>query len=160
MLVTKSYESRVDQPVLDWVDSGFGHGACVYILMLVGFNLMYDYLYWLIGTINRDGGDIIRLSAVVRGVESCGQALSYGINSIDQSRFPLSGAVAVNLSLFAACIIPSVFVIWKVGIINGMKMHDIVQDETNDVAETMEAHSEPRALRTEIWHANSPKLDY
>jgi hypothetical protein len=24
--------------------------------MLVGFNLMYDYLYWLIGTINKKGG--------------------------------------------------------------------------------------------------------
>lgn len=156
MIVTRDYESRADPPVLDWVDPGFGHGACVYILMLVGFNLMYDYLYWLIGTINRDGGDIIRLSAVVRGVESCGQAISYGINSIDQSRFPLSGAVAVNLSFFAACIIPSAFVIWKVGIINGVKVHNIVQDEVDDAGATIEAQSEPGP---EIWHANSPKSD-
>lgn len=129
MVVNKQYESRAKSPVLDWADDGFGRGVCVYILMLVGFNLMYDYLYWLIGTVNRDGGDIIRLSAVVRGVESAGQAISYGINSINQSRFPLSGAVAVNLSFFAACIIPSAFVVFKVGILDGVKVHNIQQDE-------------------------------
>ncbi|KAE8422533.1 major facilitator superfamily domain-containing protein [Aspergillus pseudocaelatus] len=129
MIVTKEYERRDTPPVLDWADDGFGRGVCVYILMLVGFNLMYDYLYWLIGTVNRSGGDIVRLSSVVRGVESAGQAISYGINSIDQTRFPLSGAVAVNLSFFALCIIPSAFVVFKVGIINGIKVYRIQQDE-------------------------------
>lgn len=129
MVVNKDYESRSVSPVFDWTDDGFGRAVCVYILMLVGFNLMYDYLYWLIGTVNRDGGDIVRLSSVVRGVESAGQAISYGINSIDQSRFPLSGSVAVNLSFFAVCIIPSAFVIFRVGILDGVKLYDIQQDE-------------------------------
>ncbi|OJJ53360.1 hypothetical protein ASPSYDRAFT_62003 [Aspergillus sydowii CBS 593.65] len=128
MVINKEYERQETQPVFDWTDDGFGRAVCVYILMLVGFNLMYDYLYWLIGTVNRDGGDIIRLSAVVRGVESAGQAISYGINSIDT--FLLSSAVAVNLSFFAACIVPSAFVIYRVGIVNGVKVHDIQQDET------------------------------
>ncbi|KAJ5152022.1 major facilitator superfamily domain-containing protein [Penicillium capsulatum] len=132
MIVNKEFESQTTPPILDWADDGFGRGVCVYILMLVGFNLMYDYLYWLIGTVNRDGGDIIRLSAVVRGVESAGQAISYGINSIDQTRFPLSGAVAVNLSFFAACIIPSAFVVFQVGIIDGVKVHNIQQDEIEE----------------------------
>lgn len=129
MVVTKEYERRDTPPVLDWADDGFGRGVCVYILMLVGFNLMYEYLYWLIGTVNRSGGDIVRLSAVVRGVESAGQAISYGINSIDQARFPLSGAVAVNLSFFAACIIPSAFAVFRVGIINGVKVYRSQQGE-------------------------------
>ncbi|KAL6356951.1 hypothetical protein LRP88_10564 [Fusarium phalaenopsidis] len=67
------------------------------------------------------------LPAIIRGIESAGQAISCGINSI--SSFPLSGAVAVNMSFFAACIIPAAFVIFKVGIIDGVKVHDIVQDE-------------------------------
>ncbi|KAF9873838.1 hypothetical protein CkaCkLH20_08572 [Colletotrichum karsti] len=129
MIVCKDFESRAESPVFDWIDDGFGRAVCVYILMLVGFNLMYDYLYWLVGTVNKDGGDIVRLSAMIRGIESCGQAISYGINSIDQSKFALSGAVAVNMSFFAACILPAGFVIWKVGIVNGVKVHAIVQDE-------------------------------
>lgn len=129
MVVNKDYESRTERPTLDWTTPGFGHGVCVYVLLLVGFNLMYDYLYWLIGTVNKNGGEIIRLSAVIRGVESCGQAISYGINSIDQARFPLSGAVAVNMSFFVACIIPATFVIAKVGVVNGVKAHTIVQDD-------------------------------
>lgn len=127
MVVTKEYEAMDTPPVLDWTDPGFGRGVCVYILMLVGFNLMYDYLYWLVGTINRDGADLVRLSAVIRGIESAGQAISYGINSIDT--FALSGAVAVNLSFFAACIIPSAVVIYKVGIIDGVKVNEIIQDD-------------------------------
>ncbi|KAJ3542842.1 hypothetical protein NM208_g3886 [Fusarium decemcellulare] len=129
MIICKDFESRTENPVFDWVDDGFGRAVCVYIFMLVGFNLMYDYLYWLVGTVNKDGGDIVRLSAMIRGIESCGQAISYGINSINSTSFPLSGAVAVNLSFFAACIIPATFVIWDVGIINGVKVHAIVQDE-------------------------------
>ena len=149
MIVTKDYEGRDTKPVLDWTDDGFGRGVCVYIFMLVGFNLMYDYLYWLVGTVNKDGADLIRLSAVIRGVESCGQAISYGINSINQATFPLSGAVAVNLSFFAACIIPSAFVVFKVGIINGVKVHEIMQDENSgmsgatDPEQSVEIRQEP-----------------
>ncbi|KAJ4262852.1 hypothetical protein NW757_001107 [Fusarium falciforme] len=33
------------------------------------------------------------------------------------------------MSFFAACIIPAAFVIFKVGIIDGVKVHNIVQDE-------------------------------
>lgn len=138
MVVNKDYESRSEPPTLDWELPGFGHGVCVYILLLVGFNLMYDYLYWLIGTVNKSGGEIIRLSAVVRGIESCGQAISYGINSIDQARFPLSGAVAVNMSFFLVCIVPAAFVIAKVGIVNGVRVHGIVQDDEPEEAERVE----------------------
>ncbi|KAF4961776.1 hypothetical protein FSARC_10072 [Fusarium sarcochroum] len=119
------------KPVFDWTDDGFGRGVCVYIFMLVGFNLMYDYLYWLVGCVNKNGADLVRLSAIIRGIESAGQAISYGINSIDT--FALSGAVAVNMSFFAVCIIPAAFVVFKVGIVDGVKVHDIMQDETRDV---------------------------
>lgn len=139
MVVCKNFEARDEPPVFDWEDREFGRAVCVYILMLVGFNLMYDYLYWLIGTVNKSGGDIVRLSALIRGIESCGQAISYGINSIDQANFALSGAVAVNMSFFAACIIPAAFVIWKVGIVNGVKVHAIVQDEDPEEAARYEA---------------------
>lgn len=153
MVVCKEYEARAVKPTFDWVDDGFGRAVCVYILMLVGFNLMYDYLYWLVGTVNKSGGEIIRLSAIIRGIESCGQAISYGINSIDQSRFALSGAVAVNLSFFAACIIPSAFVIWKVGIVNGVKVHAIVQDEGPEDA-AMQEEREPNGHGSEILAAS------
>ncbi|KAJ5081462.1 hypothetical protein NUU61_009726 [Penicillium alfredii] len=129
MVATKEYENRSINPTFDWTDAGFGRAVCVYILMLVGFNLMYDYLYWLVGTINKTGGEVVRLSAIIRGIESCGQAISYGINSIDQTRFSLSGAVAVNMSFFVVCIIPSWFVVKNVGMVNGVKVHAIIQDE-------------------------------
>lgn len=43
MVINKEYERQETQPVFDWTDDGFGRAVCVYILMLVGFNLMYDY---------------------------------------------------------------------------------------------------------------------
>ncbi|KAJ6063853.1 hypothetical protein N7499_012533 [Penicillium canescens] len=128
MVITKEYENRDTKP-FDWTDDGFGRSACVYILMLVGFNLMYDYLYWVVGTINKSGGEVVRPSAVIRGIESARQAISYGINSINQDQFPLSGAVAVNMSFFVVCIIPSWPVIRRVGVLNDLKVHSIVQDE-------------------------------
>lgn len=130
-LLLKTLKVVTNHPL--WTETTPSSGeVCVYILMFVGFNLMYEYLYWLVGTINRDGADLIRLSAVIRGVESAGQAISYGINSIDS--FKLSGAVGVNMSFFAACIIPSAFVVFKTGIINGEKAHPIVHDEVSGVS--------------------------
>lgn len=139
MIMTKNFEARETPPNFDFVDAEFGRAVCVYIFMLVGFNLMYDYLYWLIGNVNKSGGDIVRLSALIRGIESVGQAISYGINSINQDKFPLSGAVAVNMSFFAVCIIPAGFVIYKVGIVDGVKVHAIVQDEDPEEAARYEA---------------------
>ncbi|KAM0550701.1 hypothetical protein ACHAPJ_008766 [Fusarium lateritium] len=134
MVMTKEYEGMETKPVLDWTDDGFGRGVCVYIFMLVGFNLMYDYLYWLVGCVNKNGADLVRLSAIIRGIESAGQAISYGINSIDT--FALSGAVAVNMSFFTVCIIPAAFVVFKVGIVDGVKVHDIIQDEVHSIQNT------------------------
>lgn len=156
MIMCKRYESRDSRPTFDWLDDGFGQAVCVYIFMLVGFNLMYDYLYWLIGTVNKSGAEIIRLSAIIRGIESCGQAISYGINSIDQSQFPLSGAVAVNMSFFAVCILPSALVVWKVGIVNGVKVHAIVQDdEVEDAVRAEEQVDQSRSQ--EILEASKRK---
>lgn len=132
MIVNKGFERRNERPTYDWLSDGFGRAVCIYIFMLVGLNLMVDYLYWLVGTVNRNGGEIVRLSAIIRGLESAGQAISYGINSLDQDQFSLSGAVTVNLSLFAACLIPSALVIWGVGIVDGKKVHAIVQDEQTE----------------------------
>jgi hypothetical protein len=56
MVITKEYENRDTKPSFDWTDDGFGRSACVYILMLVGFNLMYDYLYRLVGRSTRVAG--------------------------------------------------------------------------------------------------------
>jgi len=145
MVMTKKYEGMEPKPVFDWTDEGFGQGVCLYIFMLMGFNLMYDYLYWLMGTLNRDGADIVRLSAVIRGVESAGQAISYGVNSIAQDTFPLSGAAAVSMSFFLACIIPSAFVVFKIGIVDGVKVHEIIQDEEMPVAETCPMAEKPDA---------------
>ncbi|KAJ3468374.1 hypothetical protein MRS44_002439 [Fusarium solani] len=127
MTMTKRYEGMETKLVFDWTDDGFGQGVYVYILMLVGFNLMYDYLCWLVGCFNKNGADLVRLSTIIRGIESAGQVISYGISSIPS--FPLSRAIAVNVSFFATCIIPAEFVVFKVGIIDGVKVHDIVQDE-------------------------------
>ncbi|CAO2657094.1 Nn.00g058970.m01.CDS01 [Neocucurbitaria sp. VM-36] len=134
MVVTREYEARDERPTFDWLSDGFGRAVCVYIFLLIGLNLMVDYLYWLIGTVNKNNGDLVRLSALVRGLESAGQAISYGLNSIDQTEFQLSNAVSVNMSLFLFCIIPSAMVIWKSGVVNGVKVHAIVQDEETEYA--------------------------
>jgi hypothetical protein len=75
---------------------------------------------------------VVRLSAVIRGTESAGQAISYGINSINLDQFPLFRAVAVNMSVFVVCIVPSWLLIRRVGVLNGLKVHSIVQDEVTE----------------------------
>ncbi|GKT42920.1 UNC93-like protein [Colletotrichum spaethianum] len=74
-------EYGLKAPALDWVDTGFGRGWALYILLQVNFALAYNYGYWLAGYMARDTAEIIRFTSTVRAVEAAGGAVASGISS-------------------------------------------------------------------------------
>lgn len=93
-----------EQPTLDFGQSEWSRGFAVYIFLQIGFNLMCEnhgafhtalssvthaslpltlladeYIYWIVGASNDEPGEVVRLSSIIRSVESAGQAVSYGI---------------------------------------------------------------------------------
>ncbi|XDG01687.1 hypothetical protein ABKA04_001302 [Annulohypoxylon sp. FPYF3050] len=102
------------QPLFDWVDPGFGRAFGVFVFLVAGFQLNYNFSYFIIGQISSSPQETIRLAALLRGTESAWQALSYGLNAI-----PIIASIGgpyINFGLWGAAIIPVWFVIKDFGI--------------------------------------------
>ncbi|EQB48088.1 cytochrome c oxidase subunit 1 [Colletotrichum gloeosporioides Cg-14] len=106
-------EYRRTQPIFDWSDPGFGRGFGVFIFLVSGFQLNYNFAFFIIGQISDSPQETIRLSALLRGTESAWQALSYGLNAIPI--FALVGGPYINFGLWGASIVPAWLVIRHLG---------------------------------------------
>ncbi|CAO1635379.1 unnamed protein product [Parajaminaea phylloscopi] len=106
----------------DWADQGsFPTHFALYIFLQASFNMMYELTYFIVSSINDDGGDTVRLASIVRGVESAGQALSYGINA---TSWRLDAVAGLNFGFYAICLVPAWIVIRNIGILpDGTKIY-------------------------------------
>ncbi|KAK3377215.1 major facilitator superfamily domain-containing protein [Lasiosphaeria ovina] len=93
------------QPVFDWNSPDFGAAFAVFIFLVVGFQLNYLFLYFIIHNIAKDEAEVIRYAALLRGTESAWQALSYGLESL--TVFAEVGGVYMNFGLWAVSIAPA-----------------------------------------------------
>ncbi|KAF9880289.1 cytochrome c oxidase subunit 1 [Colletotrichum karsti] len=110
-------EYRVTQPTFDWSDPGFGRGFGVFIFLVSGFQLNYNFAFFIIGQISESPQETIRLSALLRGTESAWQALSYGLNALPI--FAVAGGPYINFGLWGASILPALVVIKHLGATKG-----------------------------------------
>lgn len=86
----------------------------MFLFLVIGFQVNYLYLYFLIGQIADTREDVIRLAALLRGVESAWQAVSYGLNAVPI--FAAIGGFYLNFSLWALAMYPAWLVIRHVGV--------------------------------------------
>ncbi|KDN52779.1 hypothetical protein K437DRAFT_148006 [Tilletiaria anomala UBC 951] len=115
IVVMNNFHNRPEKPTFDWSDSSsdWGRGFGVYLMLQIGFNTCYELAYFIVSGCSDDPEDIIRLTAIIRGVESAGQAVSYGINS---TSLRLDAVAGINMGLWVIAIIPAWLVVRKLGI--------------------------------------------
>jgi MFS family permease len=105
--------NRTD-PTFDWVDAGFGRGFAWFLFMVMGFQMNYLYLYFVVNSLAKDDAEVIRYAGLLRGTESAAQAVSYGLVSVrTMGRF---GCVYLNFALWAISIVPAWLVIKEIGV--------------------------------------------
>ncbi|KDN70016.1 putative cytochrome c oxidase subunit 1 [Colletotrichum sublineola] len=106
-------EYRRTQPTYDWGDPGFARGFGVFIFLVSGFQLNYNFAFFMIGQISESPQETIRLAALLRGTESAWQAVSYGLNAIPI--FALVGGPYINFGLWFVSIYPAWLVVRHFG---------------------------------------------
>ena len=84
-------------PRLDWSDNGFARRAMSVVLLFVAMQAAQTYLYWTASFLTDTVGDAFHLAGLVRGVESLGQCVAYGVNSSATS--PVV-SIVLNLAFF------------------------------------------------------------
>ena len=112
-IVVNLAEFRRVGPVYDWSDPGFGRAFGVFVFLVAGFQLNYNFGIFLIGQISRSSQETVRLAALLRATESAWQALSYGLNALPV--FATLGSAAFNFGLWGLSIVPAWLVVRRVG---------------------------------------------
>ncbi|KZM22015.1 uncharacterized protein EKO05_0007290 [Ascochyta rabiei] len=101
-------------PLYDWADEGFGRAFAPFIFLVAGFQLNYNFAFFLIGHISKSPQETIRLAALLRGTESAWQALSYGLNAIPV--FASVGGTYFNFGIWAVALLPAWLVVKTIGV--------------------------------------------
>ncbi|KAL8824330.1 MAG: hypothetical protein Q9191_005128 [Dirinaria sp. TL-2023a] len=83
--------------------------------------------YFVVGEIARSEGEIVRIAALLRGIESAWQAVSYGLNAVPI--FAQVGGVYLNFALWFLALVPAWLVIRKISISLGDRKVD--RDQRN-----------------------------
>ncbi|KAK5633048.1 hypothetical protein RRF57_008762 [Xylaria bambusicola] len=68
-------------PAYDWGDAGFVEGYFVILLWDFARQGLQNWLYYLVSTKTDNISELTRFSGILRGQESFGQAVSYGLNT-------------------------------------------------------------------------------
>ncbi|KAH8658230.1 hypothetical protein BX600DRAFT_524586 [Xylariales sp. PMI_506] len=91
-------EYRHTLPVLDWDDpSAFGRGFGVYMLERISLAMVENYIYWCIGNLSDSPGDQIRYSSLLRGIETAGVAVGFGVQAVPTA---LIATASINMGLW------------------------------------------------------------
>ena len=120
--IMHQYHTTTPKPTFDWTTPGYGKGFGVYIFLQIGFNVMYELNYWIVGNISDEPSEIIRLASIVRAVESAGQCVSYGINS---TSWRLDAVAGLNMAQWAVSVLPAWLVVRRIGVLqDGTRVHE------------------------------------
>ncbi|EXJ79873.1 hypothetical protein A1O3_08158 [Capronia epimyces CBS 606.96] len=106
---------RRTHPTFDWADGTHGFAApfALFLFLVIGFQINYLYLYFVIGQLTTTPAETVRLAALLRGTESAWQALSYGLNAVNL--FAEIGGIYLNFALWALALVPAWLVIRRFG---------------------------------------------
>ncbi|KAL1974813.1 hypothetical protein VTN31DRAFT_5017 [Thermomyces dupontii] len=89
---------KIPNLVLDWGDqSSFGRGFGVYMMERASAGLIENYIYWCIGNLSDSPGDQIRYSSLLRGIETAGVAVSFGVQAVPTA---LIATASINCGLW------------------------------------------------------------
>ncbi|RAK99608.1 DUF895 domain membrane protein [Aspergillus ibericus CBS 121593] len=99
---------------IDWTDGEFAKGFVLYLMWVLGFQLNYMFLYFVVGNLAADEEEVVRISGLLRGVESAVQAVSYGLSSV--GIMASIGGTYLNFGLWAIAVLPAWLVIRQFGV--------------------------------------------
>ncbi|GAA6004593.1 uncharacterized protein JCM10292_005685 [Rhodotorula paludigena] len=103
-----------DPPKLDWSDgTRFGRGLAMYLLFYSTYYAIQNQLYWSLSQLARHPTELLRLSSFLRGMESAGSAVGYGISAAKQLLFTVP--LGINFGLWGVAFSTALMTIWRIG---------------------------------------------
>ncbi|KAG4428803.1 hypothetical protein IFR05_015712, partial [Cadophora sp. M221] len=104
---------------LQGVDAGFSKGFALFLFWVIGFQVNYVFLSFVVGELAGTDTEVIRIAGLLRGTESAVQAVGYGLSSI--KIFADVGGVYLNFGLWGLALVPGWLVVRQIGVSLGDK---------------------------------------
>ncbi|KAL7621502.1 hypothetical protein AAE478_008826 [Parahypoxylon ruwenzoriense] len=122
-------EYRFSLPVLDWGNQAeFGRGFGVYMFERVSYAMVENYIYWCISNLSDSPGDQIRYSSLLRGIETAGVAIGFGVQAVPTT---LIATASINLGLWFFALLFSYYATLRV--VRKFKQLDKGHDENGGI---------------------------
>ncbi|CAK49032.1 uncharacterized protein An09g01110 [Aspergillus niger] len=118
-VVTTQYTNE-GRSGIDWVDEGFAKGFVLYLMWVAG--------YFVVGNLAADEEEVVRISGLLRGMESAVQAVSYGLSSV--GIMASVGGTYLNFGLWGISLLPAWLVIRQFGV--SLEDRKLVRDYGRD----------------------------
>ncbi|KAL3419907.1 hypothetical protein PVAG01_08406 [Phlyctema vagabunda] len=106
------YSNTVPKITIDWATPGFGRAFAVNVMFRFMNESHYMFVYWIIGTFNNDIETLTLTVGIVRGFESVGSAVAFGLGAA-HGVSPMANLV-VAFVMFAICIPTTSLVVFQV----------------------------------------------
>ncbi|EXJ63617.1 uncharacterized protein A1O5_11378 [Cladophialophora psammophila CBS 110553] len=91
-------EYRHSNPTLDWGNQNtFGRGFGLYMFERISLGMVENYIYWCISNLSDSPGDQIRYSSLLRGIETAGVAVGFGVQAVPTA---LIATASINFGLW------------------------------------------------------------
>ncbi|OQU97074.1 hypothetical protein CLAIMM_03075 isoform 2 [Cladophialophora immunda] len=91
-------EYRHTDPTLDWGNQNtFGRGFGLYMFERISLGMVENYIYWCISNLSDSPGDQIRYSSLLRGIETAGVAVGFGVQAVPTA---LIATASINFALW------------------------------------------------------------
>ena len=112
---------------MDYTTPGFVKGAFVLFMWSFAQQTAQNWLYYLVGSMTENIAELTRLTGILRGQESFGEAVSYGLNTKEWfgGRVPM----AVNTILLGLCVVPTWIVVRNHEMDAGIEREDVVDEK-------------------------------
>jgi hypothetical protein len=108
-VIQERYTTAAEPVVMDWESPGFTEGFFVLILWDFARQALQNWLYYLLATSTDNISELSRFAGILRGQESFGQAVAFGLNTRKWKggRVPLG----VNTALLVLAVYPTWLVV-------------------------------------------------
>ncbi|QEU59487.1 hypothetical protein KDRO_B07600 [Kluyveromyces lactis] len=136
-LIIQNEFDKTPEEGIDWTgNSRFAKSFIPFQVFKISCELIFNWVYWVVGTYQFSSEEISYVSATIRSIESLGQTFAFVIGTVNSSDMT---NLAVSAGAFFLSVIPVTYV---VSLANDEEIHGIVQDSEEEDQQIDEVESD------------------
>ncbi|KAH3680765.1 hypothetical protein WICMUC_000116 [Wickerhamomyces mucosus] len=142
----ESYFNKHPQSSLDWNDgSEYIKAFLPFQIFKIAGEIIFNWLYWIIGSLNFEPSQVVYVSSIIRSFESLGQCFAFVVGTVNSSDMT---NLAVSAGLFWLAVPSGLYVTWKVS-------DEVIDTNLIDEEETIEKEPEDDKVEQIDIHRDS-----